>query len=98
MVVGVRSWELALAGCYVRSGVIQRGVKARVIRDGVVVYSGGFGSLRRFKDDVKEVKDGLECGIGIENFNDLKVGDVIEAFRIESVARSLETAGPARVE
>jgi len=87
-----------IAGCYVRSGVIQRGVKARVIRDGVVVYSGGFGSLRRFKDDVKEVKDGLECGIGIENFNDLKVGDVIEAFRIESVARSLETAGPARVE
>jgi translation initiation factor IF-2 len=87
-----------IAGCYVRSGVMQRGVKARVIRDGAVVYTGGFGSLRRFKDDVKEVKDGLECGIGIENFNDVKVGDVIEAFRIESVARSLETAGPARVE
>ncbi|HXY21024.1 MAG TPA: translation initiation factor IF-2, partial [Gemmatimonadales bacterium] len=87
-----------VAGCYVRNGTIQRGAKARVIRDGVVVYTGGFGSLRRFKDDVKEVKDGLECGIGIENFNDVKVGDVIEAFRIESVARSLETAGPARVE
>jgi len=87
-----------IAGCYVRNGMIQRGTKARVIRDAVVVYTGGFSSLRRFKDDVKEVKDGLECGIGIENFNDLKVGDVIEAFRIESVARSLETAGTARVE
>jgi translation initiation factor IF-2 len=87
-----------VAGCYVRSGVVQRTAKARVVRDGVVVYTGGFGSLRRFKDDVKEVKDGLECGIGIENFNDVKVGDVIEAYRIESVARSLETAGPARVE
>jgi translation initiation factor IF-2 len=87
-----------IAGCYVRSGTMQRGVKARVIRDAVVVFTGGFASLRRFKDDVKEVKDGLECGIGIENFNDLKVGDVIEAFRIESVARSLEAAGPARAE
>jgi translation initiation factor IF-2 len=86
-----------VAGSYVRNGIIQRTAKARVIRDGVVVYTGAFGSLRRFKDDVKEVKDGLECGIGIENFNDVKVGDVIEAFRIESVARSLETAGPARV-
>jgi len=85
-----------IAGCYVRNGVIQRGAKARVLRDGVVVYTGGFASLRRFKDDVREVKDGLECGIGIENFNDLKVGDVIEAFRVESVARSLEAAGPAR--
>ena len=86
-----------VAGCFVKSGVIQRTAKARVIRDGTVVYAGAFASLRRFKDDVKEVKDGLECGIGIENFNDVKVADVIEAFRIESVARSLETAGPARV-
>jgi translation initiation factor IF-2 len=87
-----------IAGSYVRSGVMQRAAKARVVRDGAVVYTGAFASLRRFKDDVKEVKDGLECGIGIENFNDVKVGDVIEAYRIESVARSLETAGPARVE
>jgi len=87
-----------IAGCYVRSGTMQRGVKARVVRDGTVVFTGGFASLRRFKDDVKEVKDGLECGIGIENFNDLKVGDLIEAFRVESIARSLETAGPARAE
>jgi translation initiation factor IF-2 len=87
-----------VAGCYVRSGAMQRGVKVRVVRVGAAVYTGGFASLRRFKDDVKEVRDGLECGIGIENFNDLKVGDVIEAFRIESIARSLETAGPARAE
>jgi translation initiation factor IF-2 len=87
-----------VAGCYVRNGLVQRAAKARVIRDGVVVYTGAFASLRRFKDDVKEVRDGLECGIGIENFNDIKVGDVIEAFRIESVARSLDTAGPVRAE
>jgi len=87
-----------VAGCYVRSGVIQRTAKARVIRDGVVVYDGNLGSLKRFKDDVKEVKDGLECGIGIENFNDVKVGDLIESYRIEQVARTLEAAGPARAE
>jgi translation initiation factor IF-2 len=82
-----------IAGCYVRSGVIQRTAKARVIRDAVVVYGGQLASLRRFKDDVKEVKDGLECGIGVENFNDVKVGDLIESYRVESVARTLETAG-----
>ena len=82
-----------IAGCYVRSGVIQRTAKARVIRDAVVVYAGQLASLRRFKDDVKEVKDGLECGIGVENFNDVKVGDLIESYRVESVARTLETAG-----
>ena len=87
-----------IAGCYVRNGLIPRSAKARVIRDGVEVYQGALASLRRFKDDVKEVKDGLECGIGVENFNDLKVGDVIEAFRVETVARSLEPAGPARGE
>ena len=61
----------------------------RVIRDGVEVYNGTIGSLRRFKDDVKEVREGFECGIGIENFNDLKVGDVIEGYRTDrSRARS----------
>mgnify|MGYP001599058794 CR=1 FL=1 len=87
-----------IAGCLVRNGAITRSAKVRVVRDGVPVYEGGLGSLRRFKDDVKEVKDGLECGIGVENFNDLKVGDVIEAFRVDSVARSLQAAGPARAE
>jgi translation initiation factor IF-2 len=77
----------------VRSGVINRQSKARVIRDGVEVYAGTIASLRRFKDDVKEVKEGYECGIGIENFNDIKVGDVIECFRKEEVARTLEQAG-----
>ena len=87
-----------IAGCFVRSGVIQRAAKARVVRDGVEVNDGALASLRRFKDDVKEVKDGLECGIGIENFNDLKVGDIIEVYRVDSVARTLEAAGPSRTE
>ena len=87
-----------IAGCFVKSGVIQRMAKARVIRDGVEVNAGALASLRRFKDDVKEVKDGLECGISIENFNDLKVGDVIEAYRVDTVARTLEAAGPSRTE
>jgi len=78
-----------VAGCFVRSGVIPRTAKVRVIRDGVEVYDGSLASLKRFKDDVREVREGFECGIGIENFNDVKVGDVIEAYKIEEVARSL---------
>ncbi len=81
-----------IAGCIVRSGVINRQGRARVIRDGIEVYDGTIGSLRRFKDDVKEVKEGYECGIGIENFNDVKVGDVIEIYRTENVARTLQPA------
>jgi len=79
-----------IAGSVVRSGVVQRGTKARVVRDGVTVYTGVFSSLKRFKDDVKEVREGLECGIGIENFNDVKVGDRIESFRLEEIKRTLE--------
>jgi len=79
-----------IAGCFVKSGTINRQGRARVVRDGIEVYDGTLGSLRRFKDDVKEVKEGYECGIGIENFNDLKVGDIIEVYRTESVARTLE--------
>ena len=81
-----------IAGCTVRSGVIARTAKVRVIRDGVPVYSGQISSLKRFKDDVKEVREGLECGIGVENYNDLKVGDLIEAYRIEEVKRTLSPA------
>ena len=77
-----------IAGCSVRSGVISRTAKVRVIRDGVPVYTGQLSSLKRFKDDVKEVREGLECGIGVENFNDLKVGDLIEAYRIEEIKRT----------
>ncbi|MEO6067694.1 MAG: translation initiation factor IF-2 [Gemmatimonadales bacterium] len=78
-----------IAGCIVRNGVIQRGNKVRVVRDGTLVYTGNLSSLKRFKDDVKEVKDGLECGIGVENYNDLKVGDRIESFKVEEVKRFL---------
>jgi translation initiation factor IF-2 len=78
-----------IAGCYVRSGVIRRNGLARLVRDGVVVYDGKVGSLRRFKDDVSEVREGYECGIGIENFQDIKEGDVIEAYEVEEVARSI---------
>jgi translation initiation factor IF-2 len=81
-----------IAGCSVRSGTIQRTAKARVIRDGSPVYTGALSSLKRFKDDVREVREGLECGIGIENFNDLKVGDRIESFRMEEIKRTLAPA------
>jgi translation initiation factor IF-2 len=78
-----------VAGCYVTGGTIQRGNRARLVRDGTVVYEGRIASLRRFKDDVREVQEGFECGIGLENFQDVKEGDVIEAFEIREVARSL---------
>src|SRR6188472_4406515 len=81
-----------IAGCTVRSGTIQRTGKARVTRDGTTVYTGSLSSLKRFKDDVREVREGLECGIGIENFNDLKVGDRIESFRMEEIKRTLQPA------
>ncbi|HEX5634678.1 MAG TPA: translation initiation factor IF-2 [Gemmatimonadales bacterium] len=81
-----------IAGCMVRHGTIQRTNKARVMRDGVTVYTGSLSSLKRFKDDVKEVREGLECGIGIENYNDLKVGDRIESFRVEEVRRTLQAS------
>jgi translation initiation factor IF-2 len=81
-----------IAGCMVRSGIINRQGRARVIRDGVEVYDGTLSSLKRFKDDVKEVREGFECGIGIENFNDIKEGDVIEIYRTEEVARTLAGA------
>lgn len=80
-----------IAGCYVKEGRINRKDKLRLVRDGKVVYSGVVGSLRRFKDDAREVKEGFECGIGIENFNDIKVGDLIEAIEIVEVARTLTT-------
>ncbi|HKS27408.1 MAG TPA: translation initiation factor IF-2, partial [Pyrinomonadaceae bacterium] len=75
-----------IAGCMVVDGTIRRNARARLIRDGVVTWEGGIASLRRFKEDVSEVREGFECGIGLENFNDVKVGDQIEAFIIEKVA------------
>jgi len=81
-----------IAGCVVRSGLIQRTGRARVTRDGKTVYTGTLSSLKRFKDDAKEVREGQECGIGVENFNDLKVGDRIESFRVEEVKRTLQAS------
>jgi translation initiation factor IF-2 len=86
-----------IAGCNVRSGLIDRMAKVRVVRDGVSVYEGVIGNLKRFKEDVKEVREGLECGISVENFNDVKVGDLIESFRLEEVRRTLESSASAGV-
>jgi translation initiation factor IF-2 len=75
-----------VAGCYIADGKVSRTAQVRLIRDNVVVYTGKVGSLRRFKDDVSEVKQGFECGIGIADYNDLKEGDIIEFFVVERVA------------
>jgi translation initiation factor IF-2 len=85
----------AIAGCFVADGKIQRNSMARLIRDGKIVYEGKISSLKRFKDDAREVAQGFECGIGIENFNDVKVGDAIESFVKEEVARELTSAPQA---
>jgi translation initiation factor IF-2 len=81
-----------IAGCMVRSGIMSRQGRVRVIRNSIEVYDGTMSSLKRFKDDVKEVREGFECGITIENYNDLKVGDVIECYRTEEHARTLGAA------
>ena len=78
-----------VAGCYVTQGTITRGSRIRLVRDGAVVYDGRVGSLRRFKDDVREVQEGFECGIGLENFQDVKEGDILEAYEVREIARSL---------
>ncbi len=78
-----------IAGCIVREGKLQRTAKVRVIRDGIVVYTGELGSLKRFKDDVKEVHVGMDCGLNIQGYNDIKVGDVVEAYTIEEIKRTL---------
>jgi len=79
----------SVAGCYVKEGKISRNTKVRVIRDGIVVYTGDLGSLKRFKDDVKEVNTGYECGLNIQNFNDIKVGDIIEGYKVVEVKKTL---------
>jgi translation initiation factor IF-2 len=80
----------AVAGCYVTEGKIERGQLARVLRDWIVFYDSKISSLRRFKDDAKEVQSGYECGIGIENFNDIKVSDIIECYFLEEIKPELE--------
>jgi translation initiation factor IF-2 len=78
-----------VAGCYVKQGRVTRKDKVRVVRDGKVIYIGSLNSLKRFKDDAREVKEGFECGAGIENYNDIKVGDMLELFEVVEEARSL---------
>ena len=78
-----------IAGCYVVSGKINRNAPVRLVRDNVVIYEGKISSLKRFKEDAGEVKEGFECGVGLENYNDVKVGDYIEAYTIEKIARQL---------
>jgi translation initiation factor IF-2 len=77
-----------IAGCYVIEGVVQRGAKARLLRDGIIVHDGVISSLKRFKDDVREVQSGFECGMGFEDYNDIKEGDNIEVYVVREVART----------
>ena len=79
--------KLKIAGCYVVEGKVTNSSKVRVVRDGIVVHEGVIESLRRFKDDVKEVASGYECGMQVEKFNDIKVEDVIECFVMEQIVR-----------
>jgi translation initiation factor IF-2 len=78
-----------VAGCYVKEGKITRNTRVRIIRDGIVIYTGELGSLKRFKDDVKEVVGGYECGLNIQNFNDIKIGDVVEGYQEVEVKKTL---------
>jgi translation initiation factor IF-2 len=78
-----------IAGCFVQDGKINRNNKVRIIRDGIVMYSGNLGSLKRFKDDVKDVTKGYECGLNIDKFNDIRVGDIVEAFEEVEVKQTL---------
>ena len=79
----------AIAGCMVTEGIVKRSAPIRVLRDNVVIYEGELESLRRFKDEAKEVKEGMECGIGVKNYNDVKEGDQIEVFETVQVERTL---------
>ena len=79
-----------IAGCLVTDGKVMRNALARLVRDGKVIHEGSMSSLKRFKDDAKEVKSGVECGIGLENYNDINVGDIIETYEKKEVARDIE--------
>jgi len=83
----------SVAGCYVTDGTVARSHRARLLRDGALVYEGRLASLRREKDDVREVREGFECGILLDSYSDVKVGDIIETYRIEKIARTLEGSG-----
>src|SRR5690606_16082815 len=78
-----------IAGCRVTDGTVERGASVRLIRDNVVVHEGKLSQLKRFKDDVKEVSSGMECGMAFEDYQDMRAGDVIECYRVETILRSL---------
>jgi translation initiation factor IF-2 len=78
-----------VAGCMVIEGMAKRGAKMRLLRDNVVIHEGDLSSLKRFKDEVKEVKEGTECGLALATYQDIQVGDVIECFEIEEIARAI---------
>jgi translation initiation factor IF-2 len=78
-----------IAGCKVTDGTVERGANVRLIRDNVVIHEGKLSQLKRFKDDVREVASGMECGMAFENYQDMRQGDVIECYRVESIQRSL---------
>ena len=86
-----QTWKVSgvgtIAGSYVLDGTIERDCQVRIVRDGIVVYDGQLASLKRFKDDVKEVRTGFECGLSFERFNDVKEGDVVEAFKMVEIPR-----------
>ena len=79
----------AVAGCMVTAGIVRRNARVRLLRDNVVVFTGEIDSLKRFKDDVREVKEGFECGINLKNYNDINEGDQLEFFEVKEVARTL---------
>jgi translation initiation factor IF-2 len=81
-----------IAGCIVKEGRVERGAKVRVLRDSVVINDSKVASLRRYKDDAKEVRAGQDCGIGVENFNDNKIGDVLETYSLEEIKAVLRPA------
>ena len=78
-----------VAGCMVTEGVVRRGAKVRLLRDNVVIHEGSLKTLKRFKDEVREVREGYECGMAFENYENIQVGDVIECFEMEEIARTL---------
>ena len=78
-----------VAGCMVTEGLVKRGAKVRLLRDSVVIHEGSLKSLKRFKDEVREVKEGFECGMAFENYQDIQTADVIECFEVEEIARTL---------
>jgi len=79
-----------IAGCMITEGVVKRGAKVRLLRDNIVIHEGSLKTLKRFKDEVKEVREGYECGMAFENYNDIKENDTIECFEIEEISRKLD--------